>query len=87
MTGGIGMIWAQAIVWGIMGVFLAVINYFFAKKLERNRFVWVVFSIIPFVNYVFSIYVFMTILFFFIDGIREIKSALNIPRQPTSAPS
>tara|TARA_B100001123_G_C14726487_1_gene795235 strand:- start:74 stop:304 length:231 start_codon:yes stop_codon:yes gene_type:complete len=45
------------IFWGFFGILFAIGNYFLAMRLGTNKFLWVLLSIIPIINFFFIYYV------------------------------
>ena len=56
----------------IIGIFLAIGNYFLAKRLDANRFLWVILSIIPVVNFIFLYYLIYRVSFAILDRLNWI---------------
>jgi hypothetical protein len=64
----IGMlIGAELIFFLLVGVLIAIGNYHLAKRLGRNRALWVILTIIPGVNIVFLYYVFYQVIYGVLD--------------------
>lgn len=51
---------------------LAIGNYFIAGRMGRNKVVWVVLSLIPFVNFVFMYYVIYAVILYILDRLNGI---------------
>ena len=59
----------------IIGIIFCIPNGFLAARLGRNVPVWVICTLVPFVNYVFFLYVGYVVLFFVIDKLNELTHA------------
>jgi len=55
------------LVWFIIGIGLAIGNYFLARRLGANQVLWAVLSLIPIVNFVFVYYVGYRVVFAVLD--------------------
>lgn len=75
-----GVVWAGV---AFNFVFLpgcyAVGMYFLAPRLNANRPLWVVLALIPYVNWLFEIYVGFKVVFLILDALAEIKASLAHP--------
>ena len=72
MMAGIGPL----VIWAVLGIGLAIGNYFLAHRLNANPTLWAVLSLIPLVNFVFFYYV----------GYRVIYAILDRLPQPVTRP-
>lgn len=65
-------IWHWLIVLTMFYLPLAIGNYFVAERMGRNRVVWVVLTLIPFVSFVFLYYVMFSVVVYILDRLNEI---------------
>ena len=61
----------------VIGVAFAVGNFLLAKRLDGNRVLWAILSIIPLVNYVFAIYIAYRIVFVILDRLPRPAASPN----------
>jgi hypothetical protein len=54
----------------VVYIAIAIANGYLAVRLDRNAAAWVILSLIPFVNVLFYIYAFYTVLFFVVDRLK-----------------
>ncbi len=62
-------------IWLLVGVPFAIGFYFVAGRIGRNRVLWAVLSLIPFVNYVFWIYAWFVVLLAILDRLNALAPA------------
>ena len=63
----LGAVVAELVLFGIGSIFFAIGNYFIAKRLGKNKVLWVVLTIIPGVNFIFLYYMAYQILYAILD--------------------
>jgi hypothetical protein len=68
----------------LIGIPFAIGNYYLAKALRRSVPIWVIFSLIPLVNYFFLIYVAYVVVLQVIRRLGQIASALNVSASESS---
>lgn len=61
----------------VLPVCYAVGMYFLAPRLGARRPLWVVLALIPYVNWLFEIYVAFKVIFLILDNLAEIKAILE----------
>jgi len=57
--------------WILISIPFAFGNYFLAERLGKNKILWAILTIVPFVNIVFAYYLIYVILFFVIDHLKK----------------
>jgi hypothetical protein len=72
-----GALVAYGIFWLIFGLLLAIIPYKLAPRMGGNRWVWLVLSLIPGVNFVFLYYVFYRITAHVLDRLNAISARIG----------
>lgn len=60
----------------IISIGWAIGMYFLAPRIGANRWIWVILSLIPFVNFFFFIYASFKILFFVLDSLKTIQESV-----------
>jgi CBS domain containing-hemolysin-like protein len=63
----------------LIAIGIAIGNGFVAKRLGRNRPLWIVLSLIPFLNTFFYIYVFFVVVLAVLDRLNALTGRLNPP--------
>jgi len=56
----------------IIFVGLAIGNYFIADRMGRNKILWVILTLIPFVNFVFMYYVIYAVILYVLDKLNQL---------------
>ncbi|MDA0785470.1 MAG: hypothetical protein O3B37_04185 [Proteobacteria bacterium] len=51
---------------------LAIGNYFIADRMGRNKILWVIFTLIPIVNFVFMYYVIYAVIIYVLDKLNKL---------------
>jgi hypothetical protein len=60
----------------VLPVCYAIGMYFLAPRLNANRLLWVVLALVPYVNWLFEIYVGFKVVFLILDNLAEVKAVL-----------
>jgi len=68
--------WTAVFNFGVLPVLYSIGMYFLAPRLNANRPLWVVLALIPYVNWIFEVYVMFKVLFRILDNLAEIKAML-----------
>jgi len=58
----------------LISIIFAIGIYFLAKKMGKNRVVWVILALIPVVNYFFILYVSFQFAYYLLDSLNELKA-------------
>lgn len=48
--------------------------YYLAKRMGKNKWLWAILTLVPFVNFVFAAYVVFKVIYYVIDALNELKA-------------
>lgn len=67
----------------VLGIPFAIGNWYLAKSMDRSGPLWVIMSLIPFVNIFFIYYVFYVVVLYVIHRLNALSSALHTTELPS----